>query len=349
VKIAAVGSALPEHRYDQETLIEAFRDHWKGRLRNAARLEQIHKNCQVAQRHLALPLEAYPALRGFGDANDAYIRIAQQLGERAIRDALDRASLAPRDVDAFFFTTVTGLATPSIDARLVNRMGFRSDVKRTPIFGLGCVAGTAGVARAADYLRAYPDQVALLLAVELCSLTLQRADLSIANLVASGLFGDGAAAVLLTGSAREARGPAVLDSRSVFYPDTEDAMGWEIGADGFRIVLSGEVPSLAEKHLRGDVDAFLAEHSLRRDDIAHWICHPGGPRVLEAFESALERPREAFARTWRSLAELGNLSSASVLHVLRDTLSEAGARPGDHGLMLSMGPGFCAELVLLRW
>jgi alkylresorcinol/alkylpyrone synthase len=344
-----VGSALPEHYYDQETLIAACRELWGASLRNPARLEQLHRNARVGGRCLALPIDAYPRLRSFGDANDAFIRVATRLGERAVADALAQAGLAPRDVDAIFFTSVTGIAAPSIDARLVNRMGLRTDVKRTPIFGLGCVAGSAGVARAADYLRAYPDQVALLLSVELCSLTLQRADLSVANLIASGLFGDGAAAVALVGAERGGAGPRVVASRSVFYPDSEDAMGWKIGRDGFAIVLSGEVPRLVEKHLRGDVDAFLSAQGLRLGDVDHWICHPGGPKVLLALESALEQPREAFARTWRSLAELGNLSSASVLLVLRDTLAEAQPRPGQHGLMLSMGPGFCSELVLLRW
>ena len=347
-RIAAVGRALPVHAYDQETLLAALQQHWGERFHNAARLEQIHRNALVGSRHLALPLEAYPALDSFGAANDAWIRCALDLGEEAVRDALARAGLRADEVRHLFFTSVTGIATPSIDARLCNRMGLRPDVKRTPIFGLGCVAGAAGVARAADVLRAFPDEVALLLSVELCSLTLQRGDLSIPNLIASGLFGDGAAAVVLVGGARAGAGPRVVATRSVFYPGTEHVMGWEVGSGGFRVVLSSEVPSLA-LGIRKDVDEFLAAHDLTLAEISTFVCHPGGPRVLEAFERALELPREALHASWRSLREVGNLSSASVLFVLGDTLAERRPRPGSFGLMLAMGPGFCSELVLLRW
>jgi alkylresorcinol/alkylpyrone synthase len=348
VRIAAVGSALPEPYYDQETLLAALKAHWASKLFNPARIEQLHRNVLVGGRHLALPIERYPELRSFSETNDAWIGCAVELGERAVRDALDRAGLRPQDVGQLFFVTVTGLATPSIDARLVNRLGLRSDVKRTPIFGLGCVAGAAGIARAADALRGYPDDVAVLLSVELCSLTLQRGDVSIPNLIASGLFGDGAAAAVITGDARPEGGPRIVASRSVFYPGTEHVMGWEIRSEGFRVVLSGEVPRVA-RGIRKDVVEFLAEHGLALEDVGVWICHPGGPKVLEAFEEVLDLPSDALALTWRSLRELGNLSSASVLMVLRDTLAERMPAPGSWGLLLAMGPGFCSELVLLQW
>lgn len=318
---------------------------------------------QVEGRYLALPIEEYRGLRTFGDTNDAFIRCGLDLGARAVSDGLAAAGLEPEDVDHVFFVSVTGVATPSLDAGLVNRLGLRSDVKRTPIFGLGCVAGAAGVARAADYLRAFPDQVAVLLSVELCSLTLQRDDVSMANLIASGLFGDGAAAAVLVGAERETDGasrrngasapngapaPEILATRSVFYPDTEEMMGWHIGGDGFRVVLSPDVPEVVGSNIRGDAEAFLADHGLSLGDISTWVAHPGGPRILEAMEAALQLPEDALDRTWRSLASIGNLSSASVLMVLRDTLAEGLPARGDHGLMLAMGPGFCSELVLLR-
>ena len=217
-----------------------------------------------------------------------------------------------------------------------------------PIFGLGCVAGAAGVARAADYVRAFPDQVAVLLSVELCSLTLQRDDLSIPNLIASGLFGDGAAAAVVAGAGLGLAGPEVVATRSIFYPDSERVMGWDISERGFRVVLSAEVPQVVERFLRRDVDAFLADEGLDRSAISTWIAHPGGPKVLEAMERALEVPHAALERTWRSLAEVGNLSSTSVLLVLRDTLAEP-PPAGSWGMLLALGPGFCSELVLLRW
>ena len=349
MRIAAVGRALPEHYYDQETLLAALKAHWGPKFHNPSRIEQLHRNVRVGGRHLALPIERYPELASFGAANDAWIGCALELGEQAVRDALERAGLLPRDVRHLFFVTVTGIATPSIDARLVNRLGLRSDVKRTPIFGLGCVAGAAGIARAADALRGFPDQVAVLLSVELCSLTLQRGDLSIPNLIASGLFGDGAAAVVVTGDARPAPGPRIVATRSVFYPDTEHVMGWEVGSGGFRVVLSGEVPEVA-RGIRKDVVELprrARPHPRgrrrlrvppRRAEGARGL--RGGPRAARARRS--RSPGRACARWGTSRAPRCSWCSA--------TRSPSGSRrPAPAGLLLAMGPGFCAELVLLQW
>jgi alkylresorcinol/alkylpyrone synthase len=352
--ISAVGRALPPHRADQETLIAAFRDLWAKQHFNVDRLEDLHRAVRVGGRNLALPLEQYPALDTFQKRNDAWIRAARLLGAEAVRRALEAARLPVEAVDHLFFITVTGIATPSVDALLVNDLGLRADLKRTPIFGLGCVGGAAGIARAADYLRAFPGQAAVLLSVELCSLTLQREDLSIPNIIASGLFGDGAAAVVLEGGDRRPpgpRAPRVIATRAVFYRDTERIMGWDVVDTGFKVVLSAKVPSLVRERIRGDVDAFLAEHGLDRSRIAHWVAHTGGPKVLRAFEEALELPPRALERSHRSLEETGNLSSASVLFVLGELMDAQGEAPreGDLGLLLAMGPGFCSELVLLQW
>jgi alkylresorcinol/alkylpyrone synthase len=339
---------------DQHTLVAAFRAYWGERHFNVDRLADLFRATQVKGRYLALPLGEYPALDTFEKSNAAYVRAGTDLGEVAIREALARAGLAPADVDHLFFVTVTGVATPSLDARLMNRLGLKGSVKRTPIFGLGCMAGAAGLARASDVLRAFPEEVAVLLSVELCSLTLQRDDASVTNLIASGLFGDGAAAVVLEGGARLARtpptaGPRILATRSSFYPDTERVMGWDVVSTGFRVVLSAKVPEVVSANIGRDVDGFLADQGLARRDVKHWIAHTGGPRVLEAFTAALGLPEAALARSWRSLREIGNLSSASVLFVLGDTLDAAEARPGELGLLAAMGPGFASELVLLRW
>ncbi len=347
--IRTVARVLPKHYADQEQLIAAFRDAWAERHFNVARLEQLHRAVGVRGRHLALPVEAYAGLRSFEARNAAWTSCAVELGEQAIREAVAKAGLEPRDLGHVFFVTVTGLATPSIDARLCNRLALRSDIRRTPIFGLGCVAGAAGTARMSDWLRAFPDQHAVLLSVELCSLTLQREDLSIANIIASGLFGDGAAAVVMSGAKAGGRGPAVVATGAVLYPDTERVMGWDFVDTGFKVVLSAKVPDVVRAHVRRDVDDFLRAHGLDRSRIQHWIAHTGGPKVLEAFASALELPAGALDRSWRSLREVGNLSSASVLFVLGELLESGEAAPGDYGLLLAMGPGFCAELVLLRW
>jgi alkylresorcinol/alkylpyrone synthase len=193
--------------------------------------------------------------------------------------------------------------------------------------------------------------VAVLVSVELCSLTVQRDDVTVPNLVASGLFGDGAAAVVATGASEdgEDRGHAeVLGTRSRLYPDSERTMGWDVASTGLRIVLDANVPDLVRRHVGDDVDAFLVDFGLTRDDIEWWVCHPGGPKVLEAIEDTLGVPRSAVQLTWDSLARIGNLSSSSVLHVFEDTLRDRPPPPGSYGMLMAMGPGFCSELVLMQ-
>jgi alkylresorcinol/alkylpyrone synthase len=312
---------------------------------------RFHGSTRVATRHLALPIERYDELDGFTAANDAFVLAAVDLGCDAALAALAAAGLAPRDVDLVVSTTVTGIAVPSLDARIAARIGMRPDVKRVPVIGLGCLAGAAGIARLHDFLRGWPTSVALLVSVELCSLTVQRGDASAANMIASGLFGDGAAAVVAVGDEHPAAaaGPRVVHTVSHLYANSERAMGWDVGSTGLKVVLGAEVPELVRTHLAGDVERLLAPHGLEVGDIARWICHPGGPRVIEAIQSVLGLDEDDLAMTWRSLHRIGNLSSASVLHVFADTLADRPAAPGDWGVVMAMGPGFCAELVLVQW
>ncbi|WP_405577808.1 type III polyketide synthase [Streptomyces sp. NBC_01190] len=376
-RIAAVHGVLPPYRYEQHEIRDALVAIGLVREEERELLDRLHAASTVRSRRLAVPLARCVAMSGFGEANDTFIEVAMELGERAVTAALDEAGVRPAEVDLVIFTSVTGIAAPSIDARLATRLGMRPDVRRVPMFGLGCVAGAAGIARLHDFLAGRPDGVAVLLSVELCSLTLQPADSSFANLVAGSLFGDGAAAVVAvgrdhpggrgddeegdsdsdrndndgSGAARRGNlgGPTVVATRSHLYPDTEHLLGWNIGDRGFQIVLDGELPELVRRHLGTEVRTFLAEHDLKPQDVTAWICHPGGPKVLEAVRDALDLPARALELTWRSLAEVGNLSSASVLHILRDTLALRRPLTGTYGLLLAMGPGFCSELVLLRW
>ncbi|MBN9617787.1 MAG: type III polyketide synthase [Acidobacteriales bacterium 59-55] len=358
MRIASVGTAFPVHRYPQAVITEALEERMQDKLVTPGIMNRLHSNCGVDFRHIMFPLDTLGTLSGFGPTNDLWIKGALELGQQAIERALDQVGLTPSDISAIFFTSVTGIACPSIDARLANRMGFPRHVKRVPIFGLGCVAGAAGISRAIDYVRAFPKQYALLLSVELCSLTWQENDSSMANVVACGLFGDGAAAVVVAGEetalAEEPTSvqrpcPRVLDTRSTYYPDTEHLMGWNINESGFNIVLSADVPQLVNTELRGTVEAFLADNNLSMGQICSFIFHSGGPKVLKAMESSLKLPPHALSASWNSLRQRGNLSSASVLTVMQDFLLNRPGSPGCYSMMGAMGPAFCSELLLLQW
>jgi alkylresorcinol/alkylpyrone synthase len=349
MQIVSAASAFPEHYYPQQELLEALQQYWGDRIENPDVLRRLHRHVAVDGRFLSLPKEEYLKIKTWGEANNHWIRTARELGGKAITAALNGVGLHPRHVNAFFFTSVTGICSPSIDAQLINRLGLCRNVRRVPIFGLGCVAGAAGISRAADYVRAYPGQIAVVLSVELCSLTLQREDISMANLISSGLFGDGSAAVIVTGSECGLPGPRILTTRSVFYPETEEMMGWNVSEKGFRIVLSREVPNLVRKNFGRDVDDFLAERGLTRADIGSWVLHTGGPKILEATAETLGLKNGELDVSWQCLRRMGNLSSASVLVVLEEVMKNRRPAPGTLGLLAAMGPGFCSELLLLEW
>ncbi|MFH9428147.1 type III polyketide synthase [Streptomyces sp. NPDC017615] len=350
-RIAALHGALAPHRYAQSEITDMVARACLPEGADRRLLDRLHHNAGVRSRHMTLPLDRYETLDGFGAANDIFIATATDLGTRVVREALRGAGLAAADVDLLVFTSVTGVAVPSVDARVAGRLGLRPDVRRLPLFGLGCAGGAAGLARTHDFLLGRPDQVAVLLSVELCSLTLQHGDASTANLVATGLFGDGATAVVACGAERagEFTGPVIVDARSRLYPDAGDTLGWDIGDTGFKVVLDPAIPEVLRRHLADDVEEFLGDHGLKPQDVTAWVCHPGGPRILEAVTDALDLPADELTLSRRHLSEVGNLSSSSVLHVLRDTLSEHHPPPGTPGLLLAIGPGLACELVLLRW
>ncbi|MET9621777.1 3-oxoacyl-[acyl-carrier-protein] synthase III C-terminal domain-containing protein [Streptomyces sp. NPDC006464] len=363
-RVLAVSTAFPPHRYLQQEITDDLVSSLPPGT-DSGLLRRLHAAARVESRHLALPLDRYRDLGTFGETNRLFVELAADLGADAARQALDEAGVRPEEVDLVVSTTVTGIATPSLDARLASRIGLRPDVTRMPLFGLGCSGGAAGLARVHDHLGVRPGRTALLLSTELCSLTLQRADMSMANLVAGSLFGDGAAALVAAGSGRHRApvvtsgapdvtaapgvpGATVVAARSRLYPGTEHLLGWDVGEWGFSLVLGPELPDLVRLQVSEEVESFLAEHDLKPSDVTAWIVHPGGPRILDALAEELGLPDAALATSRRALAATGNLSSASVLQILRDT-QLAQPPPGTTGLMIALGPGVSSELVLLTW
>lgn len=419
-QVVAAASAFPRHHGAQKDLAEAIVSRWSHLpAARQARAKRFHLSSGVDFRYHALPAQDWQALRGFGARGKVWFEVGLQLAEQALAQALERAHWAPQSLDALYFVSITGVSAPSMDAWLVGRLGLNRFIKRVPIFGLGCGGGAMGLARVADFLKAYPRGRAALVSVELCSLTFQAQDASPANMIASGLFGDGAAAVLLEGgqagrgrasvpdgaNARQAAlsapepaavsrsaaaasppmesplpvaslsisattpppptcspnaerpdtgrtqtgRPTVLATRSVLFENTPHLMGWAVVDEGFQIELSPELPKLVREHLGAETDAFLADQDLSRNDIAAYLAHTGGPKVLDAVAAALDLPPAALERSRANLRAYGNLSSAAVLVILEDFMTREVPPPGSYALLFAMGPGFALELVLLRW
>jgi alkylresorcinol/alkylpyrone synthase len=348
--ILSVQTALPDNFYDQDQLIAALMERWGTRYANPERIAKFQKNVLVGGRHLALPMERYDELEGLGDHNDAWLEVAVPLAAKAVGGALEQAGLGADEIDLIASTTVTGIAVPSLDARVMNQLPFKRTTRRMPLFGLGCLAGAAGINRVADFLKGHPKAAAVFVSVELCSLTLQKEDLSVANIVASGLFGDGGAAVVMVGDEHPLahQSPVrVAATRSHFIPDSERIMGWDVVDSGFKVVLAPSVAETVAAEMPGALDAILAQCDLERGDLGFFVGHPGGPKVLRSAAQALGLTDDDFARSWESLARFGNMSSTSVLFVLADAISD-GFESASKGLLFAFGPAFCAELCLLE-
>ncbi len=346
-RIAATATALPPYtleRAEVKRYIGKVFDLDEHRLNT---MMAVIDNAQVHKRHAIFPVEYIIEPRDLAQKTREYQEHAVRLGRQAAECCLARAGMSPADVDMIITLSCTGFMIPSLDAHLINLMGFRSDVRRLPITELGCAAGASALARAAEFVRAFPDKTVLIVSVELASSTFQRGDLSQANLISCVLFGDGAAAAIVTG--RPVAGPQILDWQSHTFPNSLDAMGFDLRETGFHIVLSKDVPQMIREQIRGIVDAFLLTNDLTLGDIAAHILHPGGQKLLSYLEEQLGLCRCDTHVSWDVLGQYGNLSSATIFFILHEWLTKKTLNAGDYGLAAAFGPGFGTELLLLRW
>jgi alkylresorcinol/alkylpyrone synthase len=352
--ILSVGTALPEYEVSQADAAEFSLRHFNGKLARHSQLMNIFPNTRIDKRYFATPLAWFSRSdHTLRERNDLYIQSAEALSVQAAQLALDRAVISTRDVDFVVFVSTTGLATPSMDARLIGKLGMRPTTKRAPIWGLGCAGGVAGLARAAEFVRAYPDQIALLVAVETCSITFQFNDFSKKNFVATSLFADGAAAVVVVGNdcLKRIDDDGTLQfvgSHSMIFPNSEHVMGWDIVDTGLSVIFAPEIPARIARDMQPVVADFLGEYALGVRDLVHYILHPGGARVLDAYREAFGVCDEQLKLSSEVLRECGNMSSPTVLFVLERAMMGGNIKPGEHVLLGALGPGFSSELALLR-
>jgi alkylresorcinol/alkylpyrone synthase len=351
--LVALATAVPPYTVAQEDARTLARGLFREVLcENQDRLLGVFDNSGIQRRSVSAPLEWYAEDHDFAEKNALYVETAVRLGTELAERTMVQAGLTVRDIDHLVFVSSTGLAAPSIDARIANQLGLRGDFRRTPIWGLGCAGGAAGLARARDYALAEPGARVLLIALELCTLTFQRNDLSKRNLVATSLFADGAAAALVVaGDTRPAGdGPRIelLGSASTFWEDTLDVMGWEVDGAGLHVVFAHDIPTIVRERVRPSVEEFLARHGLSLIAMSHLVAHPGGAKVIAAYQQALDLPPERLDHARAVLRDHGNMSSPTCLFVLQRFLRARDIGPGQHAVLSALGPGFCAEYVLLR-
>jgi alkylresorcinol/alkylpyrone synthase len=345
--IAATATALPPHTITRDDV-----KYYMGRVfdipeRRLEAMMAIVDNAQVHNRHAIFPIDYTIEPRALSKTNNEYIEHAVKLGREAAEKCLECASLKPEDIDLIITVSCTGFMIPSLDAHLIQLMGFRSNVRRMPFTELGCAAGAMALGRAAEYLKAYPGGNVLIISVELPSLTFQRKDISQANLISSVLFGDGAAAVIVSG--KEVRGPKILVSETYTFPDSLFAMGFDLRDSGFHILLAKDVPEMIGARIGGLVQGFLERNGRKREDIKGWILHPGGARLLGNVEAELGLCKCDTQPSWDILGNVGNLSSATILFILQEWLEKRPLQTGEYALAAAFGPGFSAEFLLLQW
>ena len=346
-KIQSVATAVPEYKVDQSFVQDFARQVFKDRIPALERLLPLFANAGIDTRYFVAPPAWYREPHDLAERSAMYVKAATELSARAAREALEQANLGPEDIDVILYVNTTGLATPSIDARLMNVLGLRRDVRRLPLWGLGCAGGVAGLSHAHYLALGDPSSRILLVATELCGLTFMAGDHSKSNLVATALFADGSAAAVVAGDAVAGAGLEILGTQSRFYPDSLDVMGWTVLQQGLQVVFAQRIPGIVKESAMEDLGGFVAKHGLGLGEIGAFLFHPGGAKVIEAYEEALELDATAMDWSRGVLREFGNMSSATVLFVVARYLAERGVGHGGRGLISALGPGFCSESVLV--
>ncbi|WP_210367816.1 3-oxoacyl-[acyl-carrier-protein] synthase III C-terminal domain-containing protein [Bacillus sp. REN3] len=358
-RIISAAEAIPPFSIEQEQVMDFAEKLFSESFKDIKRLLTVFENGQIEKRHFAKDLDWFEKDHTFEEKNNAYIESAVKLGAEAIIKCLRNEEFLEREItfgeiDAIFTVSSTGLSTPSLDARIMNVLPSSQYMKRIPLWGLGCAGGASGLSRAYEYCLAYPKAKVLVLTIELCSLTFQRNDRSKSNLIGTSLFADGIACALVCGEesgyervSKMKSLPRIIGTQSTTMPNSLDVMGWDIKNEGLYVIFSKDIPTIIEEWLQPNVIRFLAEHETGIEQISHFIAHPGGKKVLQAYVSALGLPESMIEVPLNVLKEYGNMSSATILYVLRRFMQSA--KEGDYGLAAALGPGFSSELLLMRW
>jgi alkylresorcinol/alkylpyrone synthase len=358
--IISVSEVIPPFEIKQERVTEFARELFADTYKDIERLLTAFQNGQIEKRHFVKDIDWFQEDHSFAEKNLAYIESAVDLGKKAVENCLNNGNFLKEkipyeEIDAIFFISSTGIATPSIEARIMNLLPFQQHTKRVPIWGLGCAGGAAGLSRAFEYCLAFPKAKVLVLSVELCSLTFQRNDFSKSNLIGTSLFADGIACALVCGDACNAADycskrifPSIIATESTLMPDSLEVMGWELKNSGLFVMFSRDIPHIIETWLKPNVTEFLQKNKIELDQIDYFIAHPGGKKVLDAYESSLGFPKAMTAVSREVLKQFGNMSSATIFYVLKQYL-EMEIPKGSYGICTALGPGFSSELLLLRW
>lgn len=356
-KITSISTYQPPYTLQQANAEELTKELFYAKMPKLERYLKVFENGGIETRHFCVPPEWHRTNHSFEERNNLYIELATQYSVNVIQACLQNkaflaSSISPQDIDAIIFVSSTGIATPSIDARIMNKLAFSDRLKRIPLWGLGCAGGAAGVSRAHDFCQAHPTAKVLVVCVELCSLTFQPNDISKSNLIGASLFADGAACILVCGDNATINTikptPAILATGSKWMPDSENVMGWHIKNSGLHVIFQKSIPTIITNWLGPFVEQFLLEQELYGEQLTHFIAHPGGKKVLKAYEDTLYLSSQKTDISREILRHHGNMSSPTVLYVLEQFMLHEG-KVDDTGLLVALGPGFCAEAVLLKW